>query len=246
MTEKLEFLSAMDYPGRVIIIGLDSAGESVIVVYAITGRSVSSQARQIVVENNHLLVIPTDDAAVKEGNPELLIYPAISISRGIVVSNGKQTNAILAGLHKQRIPADVLSSSLSNWEYEPDSPTFTPRISGCVLSPVEAALGIVRRAEDGSSSREYFPFPLRPGTGKLITTYSGKNIDPLPSFIGPPAECVLDWATAEDTAEAVYAALAGKDRGDFRVAVACVFASDLEKDNHTLFIINRHERILNG
>ena len=243
MTQELEFLSAMEYPGRVIIIGSDPAGENAVVVYAITGRSSSSQARKIIVENNHLLVIPTDEAVVKEGNPDLLIYPAISISGGIVVSNGKQTGDILAGLHSQRIPLEILRAALSRWDYEPDPPAFTPRISGCLNASGEAALSIIRRDEDGSSHRDYFDCSLRPGFGKIITTYAGTNMDPLPSFSGVPVDCVLKRDSAGEMAEAVYTALGAKEKTrDFRVAVACVFVKDLGKNRYTLAIINRHER----
>jgi IMP cyclohydrolase len=243
MIQELEFLSAMEYPGRLIIIGSDPAGENAVVVYAITGRSSSSQARKIIVENNHLLVIPTDETAVKEGNPDLLIYPAISISGGIVVSNGKQTGDILAGFHSQRKPLEILRSALSGWEYEPDAPAFTPRISGCLNASGDAALGIIRRAEDGSSRRDYFEWFLRPGLGKIVTTYAGTDMDPLPSFSGAPVECAMKRETAGEMAESVYTALGAKEiTKDFRVAVACVFVRDLEKNRYTLAIINRHER----
>jgi IMP cyclohydrolase len=243
MKQELEFLSDMEYPGRVIIVGSDPAGENTVVVYAITGRSSSSQARKIIIENNHLLVIPTDEAAVKQGNPDLLVYPAISISGGIVVSNGKQTGDILAGLNSQRKPREILRSALSRWDYEPDPPAFTPRSSGCLSSPGEAALSIIRRAEDGSSRRDYFEWSLKAGRGKIVTTYAGTDMDPLPSFPGSPVDCVLTGETAGEMAETVYAALGAKEKKkDFRVAVACVFVKDLEKNRYTLAIINRHER----
>ena len=243
MSHSLEILSGMEYPGRVIIIGADTAGEHAVVVYAITGRSSSSQARKISVEENRILVVPTDEAAVREGNLDLLVYPAISVSRGIVVSNGKQTGDIVASLHGHVSAVDVLRSSLSSWEFEPDAPTYTPRISGCVLPSGKAALSIIRREKDGSSRREYFDFSLKAGHGKIIATYSGHNRDPLPSFSGAPVDIGLEGKSHGEEAERIYAALAGRDRTkDFRVAVVCFYGSDLENDIYSLSIINRHER----
>lgn len=243
MTRELEFLSLMEYPGRVIIIGADKGGENAVVVYAITGRSPSSQARKIVLENNRMLVIPTEKTVVKGGNPDLLIYPALSISRGIAVSNGKQTADIMASLHSQRKPGEILRSALSKWEYEPDAPSYTPRISGCILPSGAAALCIIRRAEDGSSQRDFFDSPLRAGRGKILATYSGENKDPLPAFSGSPADCFLEWGSAEQTACAVYDALGAAEKNrDFRVAVACVFSRNLKKNRFSQAIINRQER----
>lgn len=247
MRQELKFLSDMEYPGRVIILGSDPSGENSVIVYAITGRSSSSQARKIVFKKNNLLVVPTDDAAVKKGNPDLLIYPAISIEQGAAISNGKQTNDILANLRIQHHPLEILRSALSRWDYESDAPAYTPRISGCVMPSGAAALSIVRRAADANSSRDYFDCPLRPGRGYIVTTYSGKNIDPLPSFSGGPQNCVLKWDSAAETAQAVYDALGTEDKiRDFRVSVACIFAKKLEMNIYSKSIINRNERNESG
>jgi IMP cyclohydrolase len=243
MIKGLELLSGMEYPGRVILIGADPPGKNAVVVYAVTGRSRSSQARKIVAENKHFLVVPTDEAVLKEGNHDLLIYPAICVSKGIVVSNGKQTGDILAGLHSRRKPLDVLRSALSRWDYEPDPPSYTPRICGCLMPSGQAALGIVRRVGDGRTQRDFYDFSIKAGFGKVLTTYAGENREPLPSYAGAPGEIEVNLNSAEEMAEAVYTCLGGKKReGDFRVAVACVFGKDLKKNLFTFSIVNRHER----
>jgi IMP cyclohydrolase len=84
----------MAYPGRVVIIGKTPSGNLPFVVYCITGRSPSSQARRIVFEEARAVVRPTDDELLETGDPELLLYPAIMISQGIAVSNGRQTSSI--------------------------------------------------------------------------------------------------------------------------------------------------------
>lgn len=243
MVEGLEALSSRPYPGRIIIIGKDLLGENVVVIYAITGRSSSSQARKIVFEGNHAWVKPMDEDVVKKGDVNLLVYPAITISGGIVVSNGKQTDDISARLGFSKIPQDVLKNALSSWDYEPDAPAYTPRISGCVLDFNKAALSIIKRAEDGLSVWEFFEFPLISGRGKMITTYAGENQDPLMSFTGEPADVIIPTRTAQETAEIVYSAMKPViPMEDFRVATACVFSRDLESDDFSTAVINRHER----
>jgi IMP cyclohydrolase len=245
MIRGLESLSSREYPGRVVVIGQDSSGVSTVIIYAISGRSPSSQARKLTVEGNAIWVQPTDEETLGKGNRELLVYPAIQFTpQGIAVSNGKQTSDISMALVQSQNPVEVLSASLSTWDYEPDSPIFTPRISGCVLADRKAALGIIRRASDGTSQRKFYDVPLIPGHGKMIATYSGKNEDPLPSFTEEPVEVGIQARRADEMAEAVYDALgpeAGKD--DLRVSVACVFTSDFDTRQEEIYIINRHERI---
>jgi IMP cyclohydrolase len=231
----------MEYPGRVIIIGQDTSGEHNVVVYAVTGRSASSQARKLECRKNVVWTRPTDVKILEQGNPDLLVYPALSMSSRIIVSNGKQTQDIVnqsGGSAKE-----VLDSVLKKWEYEPDAPIFTPRISGCILGPDQAALHIIKRGEDGSPERRSFCIRLCPGTGQFIATYSGENRDPLKPFQGSPPDIQIREKSAQDMAGAVYDSL-GPDRGlnDYRVAVACVFAKKLDMRRYSLFLINREER----
>ncbi len=245
MTQSLECLSSREYPGRIVVIGQDSSGVNTVIIYAITGRSPSSQARKLVVEDDAIWAKPTDEETLKKGNVELLVYPAIQFTpQGIAVSNGNQTSDIGTALTQSQNPVEVLSSSLSAWDYEPDSPVFTPRISGCVLVGRKAALGIIRRGPDGTSQRKFYEIQLTAGRGKMIATYSGKNKDPLPPFTEEPVEIGIQVKRADEMAEAVYDALgpeAGMD--DFRVSVACVFTSDFGIRQNEIYIINRHEKI---
>lgn len=244
MAKGLESLSAKEYPGRVIIIGRDKSGKNEVVIYAITGRSASSQARKLELEDDAIWAKPTDDETLKKANIDLLVYPAILFSRGIAVSNGKQTMDIKACLGQSQNPEEVLTLALHKWNYEPDAPVFTSRISGCVLAQKKAALSIIKRAPDGSSMRSIFEIPLTAGKGKMITTYRGENKDPLPAFQGEPIDIEIKEERADDMAEAVYDALgpeAGKS--DFRISVACVFSSNLSLDEYEIYIINKYERM---
>ena len=224
MNKNLENVVEMVYPGRIIIIGKSPAGEDV-VMYAITGRSPSSQARMLLIDEveKKIFVKPTDEEILKTGNPDLLVYPAIICGRGIAVSNGKQTEDVFNCLDADKDPLQVQIESLVNWEYEPDDPNFTPRISGCITSG--AALSVLKRAEDGSVIRNYFKIPMIAGKGKLISTYTGVNQNPLPSFAGEPQDVEIPWTFAEEAVTAFYHALGpAAEEPDFRVTAAVVYS----------------------
>jgi IMP cyclohydrolase len=236
-------LSTLEYPGRLIVMGEVAGGGKAVIVYAITGRSPSSQARKLAHRDGGVWVQPTDEDVLKKGNIDLLVYPALLFGQaGVAVSNGKQTAAIQDALLAEAAPVAVLSQALAAWDYEPDSPIYTPRISGCLVRGT-AGLSIVRRGESGESLRSYFEVPFREGEGRFVSTYAGPNSDPLPAFEGEPRRIGLAGKTARETAEAVYEDLAPATAGkDFRVAVACVFVSLSDPGRIDLHIINRHER----
>ncbi|MFC2168971.1 IMP cyclohydrolase [Acidobacteriota bacterium] len=244
MSKGLENISEKKYPGRVIILGCDMSGENTIVIYIVTGRSASSQARKIEKKNKTLWVIPTDREILESGNVDLLIYPAICFANGVAVSNGKQTTDIKKNLSLDFDEVNILDKALSKWEYEPDAPTYTPRISGCILPGKNAALNIIKRGSDETAIRNTYKISLVNGKGKMIATYEGKNEDPLPSFSGEPLDLGLHEKTAHDMAESVFEALSPQNKhDDYRVAVACAFIEDIQRAKFSLAIINRHERI---
>jgi len=244
MPKDLENLSSKEYPGRIIILGQDSTDKNVVSVYAITGRSPSSQARKLEYEQDAVWVKPTDKELLRKGNIDLLIYPSMfCLSQGIAVSNGKQTVYVMACLGQGESAAEILAFALKKWDYEPDAPAYTPRISGCVLPNKIAALSIIRRAPKGATLRNVYEFPLVPGKGKMIMTYEGKNRDPLPSFTGEPLDVDIKDTSPQDFAENIYKALKPTRGGkDFSVAVACVFAPDIVKKKFDIYIINKVER----
>jgi IMP cyclohydrolase len=236
-------LKTLEYPGRLIIIGAPPGGGKTAIIYAITGRSPSSQARKLVHRDRGIWVQPTDEDVLKKGHVDLLVYPAILIGKpGIAVSNGKQTADVRDHLLAGADPVAVLSRALATWDFEPDAPIFTPRISGC-LAGGAAALSVVRRGPSGETLRNYFEVALRPGEGRLVSTYEGPNADPLPAFEGEPRLVGLGGSTAAETAEMTFRDLAPAAGGrDFRVAVACVFASLARLEDNDVHIINRNER----
>jgi IMP cyclohydrolase len=240
---KKDTLTEITYPGRMIIIGKDTTDQYVITIYAVTGRSPSSQARKFEYSSNQIMVKPTDKQMLNQGDIDLLIYPALKIEKGIAVSNGKHTNDIYKNMKNSSHPVRVLINALEFWDYEPDSPNFTPRISGCVLSGDRAALSVIKRAEDGRSLKNFYEFPLIPGKGKLISTYEGGNREPIPSFEGEPVDIEIHTKNADKTAQYFDHSLEPKqDQPDFRVALVCVFSQPSNFIESKVSIINRHER----
>lgn len=275
----LENIADKEYLGRFIAIGLDKSGLNEIIVYGVTGRSPSSQAREIVIndelEDFAIKTNPTDPEALKKGNEALLIYNCIRAAgpqgeHAFVVSNGAQTDLIhkaYEGMTLQHVPPHSLEALAGAFarpyevglidvtRYEPDEPNYTPRISGIITSE-GAALHIVKQAERGYPEHKIFGVPMIPGKGKLIATYTGENVNPLPSFEGEPLDVELD-DSPEELAENFYEALkpghnvgfpVGSVKPDFRVAVATLFYNREEdlpigKDKaYSYHIINRHER----
>src|SRR5665647_2637888 len=126
-------LASLEYPGRLIVIGAAPAGGRAVIIYAITGRSPSSQARRFVLRDGGIWVEPTDEATLKQGHVDLLVYPAVLFSRaGLAVSNGKQTTDVRDRLAPSAGTGPALAAALASWDFEPDAPIFTPRISGCL------------------------------------------------------------------------------------------------------------------
>ncbi|RLG33533.1 hypothetical protein DRN98_03780, partial [Methanosarcinales archaeon] len=140
---------------------------------------------------------------------------------------------------KEKLPVDVLLNGQLNWDYEPDEPNYTPRISGCITDK-GAALSVIKRAEDGAVIKHYFDIPMIPGKGKLIATYTGVNEKPLPSFAGEPFDVDLAAGSVEDSVEALYKALGPAEGApDFRVVAASMFFNG--KGNVAVKVKNRHD-----
>lgn len=222
MSDALKKVTTLEYPGRIIIMGKTPAGEHM-ALYAITGRSPSSQARKLVIDGKKQVidVVPTDEKTLKTGQVDLLIYSAFMYSKGFIIGNGKQTGGISTAMDTSLPAVEVLARGQRDWEFEHDEPNCTPRISGCITT--NTALSIIKSAADGTSVRRYFEIPMIAGVGHMISTYTGENTNPLPSFRGEPVEVGLPFTTTQNAADTLYEALApAEGKPDFRVAAAAV------------------------
>lgn len=239
----LEALTQMEYPGRVIIVGKNLFRENII-IYGLSGRSTSSQARRLKPsdDRNSVFIEVTDQEQLSKGDPALLVYDAVIHDREsglVVVSNGVQTNLIAdtissyrkttgANMPLQNILPTAFAEShqmrtkdgreIDITSFEPDEPNFTPRISAVVQEKRDnAMLSINKRGKDGKLVRCFYDVNLEKGKGYMIATYNGENVAkgvPIPSFVGEPREVEL-VELYPDTVSYVYEAL-----GQFRVGVA--------------------------
>lgn len=179
------------------------------------------------------------DATVKkEGNPELLEYPAVQVfENGVVVANGRQIEKISE--LQNRDARKQLSYLLSEEAYEPDE-FRTPRITGCIIrgkNGIDGAIHIVRSATDGIDHASW-TVPFETGTGRFISTYIGEDVRPTPSFRGEPVPVSLNFGSAKKAAKAVFDALTPpKGEMDYRVGVIAVYMNENERPE--IAIVNR-------
>lgn len=178
------------YPGRGLVVGRASKGDTWAIVYWIMGRSANSRNRRFVVQGTVLRTEPVDLSQVRD--PSLVIYeamlewPALPSGRAYIVSNGDQTRTIYETLRS----GGTFEDALSTREREPDAPNYTPRISALLdlRQPSALALSILKANPanpDWTDRFTYHPASPPPGLGYGLTTYSGDG-SPLPSFVGDP------------------------------------------------------------
>ncbi len=179
------------YPGRGIVIGLSPDAGRLMQVYWIMGRSENSRNRVFVEEDGQVRTKAFDESKVTD--PSLIIYyPVRNLGRRHVVSNGDQTDTVVAAFRAGR----TFEEALSTREFEPDKPNYTPRITGSIdlddrrclyrLSILKAAGG-----DPAFCQRHFFHYARAiPGIGHCLHTYAGDG-NPLPSFIGEPYPVTL-------------------------------------------------------
>lgn len=178
-----EELKQNSYPGRGIILGRSEDGKCAVLIYFIMGRSENSRNR-IFVETDDGIRIEAFDSS-KMTDPSLIIYHPVRIYNGhIIVTNGDQTETI-----KDNMLADnSFHSSLLKREFEPDSPNYTPRISGLIRPDASYELSIIKSLDGDPSCccRQFFAYDApKAGLGHFIHTYQSDG-NPLPSFEGEP------------------------------------------------------------
>jgi len=187
-----EMLKSNPYPGRSIAIGVSADGLRAIIVYFIMGRSENSRNRIFVEQGDEVVILPYDEEKVED--PSLIIYSPVKVYKArskqfTIVTNGDQTETI----YKALLQEQGFEEALKARSFEPDAPNYTPRISGMFSLSYEGEhqyiLSILKSADPAGSAciREFFHYPLIPGTGHFISTYVTDG-SPLPSFEGEPAQ----------------------------------------------------------
>lgn len=180
-----ERLRGNDYVGRGIILGKSADGKSAVSAYFIMGRSENSRNRIFVQKDTSLYTEPFDVSKVSD--PSLIIYRALaSFENKLIVTNGDQTDTVYDGLKRGKSFEEALDSRC----FEPDSPNFTPRISGMITfsdKDFSYKMSILKSIDEkGSDCARYcFSYPSICGLGHFIHTYAHGG-EPLPTFCGEP------------------------------------------------------------
>lgn len=261
MVPGLELLADKEYLGRMIIMGVDPSEKYDVVTYALSGRSPPSMARRLIPEGDGIKIEVTDPEQLKKGDPALLVYNVIlnankELTPGLVVSNGAQTDLVydtwthggrecmtLSGVFETafRNPcvktykkADGEQVDIDIASFEPDSPNFTPRITGIVRAGYDPVLAILRKIDMGDVPElELHRVRVNPGYGKFLSTYTGQNVPKgvkIPSFTGAPWTVAIPQESPEQLATALFDVLGPKTGpqyvspgDDFRVSVVAAF-----------------------
>ena len=212
-------LESNPYPGRGIVLGRSADNRFAVAAYFIMGRSENSRNR---------IFVPTEDGIRTQAHdpskltdPSLIIYhPVRQAGRGLVVTNGDQTDTVRDYL----LEGKTFAQALHTREFEPDAPNYTPRVSGLLSPDGSFQLSILKSADGdpGCCCRYFYHYdrPL-PGEGRFIHTYMGDG-DPLPSFQGEPERVILDAPGAEELADRMWAALNGENKVSLFVRYAAL------------------------
>ena len=180
-----ELIEGNSYVGRGIVIGKTEDAKKSCVAYFIMGRSANSRNRVFVKKDGAVFTEPYDLSKVED--PSLIIYAALREHENkLVVTNGDQTDTIVDFLKNG---GDFISS-LNTRKFEPDSPNFTPRISGMLTyenGDFSYMMSILKSADKlGSACSRYtFSYPSLAGVGHFIHTYVCDG-NPIPTFVGEP------------------------------------------------------------
>lgn len=173
------------YVGRGIVLGKTPDGKKAVSAYFIMGRSVNSRNRVFAYRDGNIITKAFDESKLTD--PSLIIYNAVrNIDNKLIVTNGDQTDTIYDFIKEGKGFADALNTR----EFEPDSPNWTPRISGMIKfenGDFSYRMSILKSAdaEGTACNRYYFSYPSLPGLGHFIHTYVTDG-DPIPTFQGEP------------------------------------------------------------
>ena len=190
-----DYLAAKEYPGRGIILGKSEDNRAVF-AYFIMGRSTNSRNRVFEVSNDDIRTKAFDESLLSD--PSLIIYsPVRVLGKKIIVTNGDPTDTIYEYLKDKKTFEDALYTRT----FEPDTPNFTPRISGLIdiESGLKLKLSILKSDEGDESQALRFFYNYdnpKPGEGFLIHTYK-ENSDPLKNFEGEPIKVSLKGSIDE-------------------------------------------------
>ncbi len=226
-----QLLQDNPYPGRGIVLGKTADGRQSVAAYFIMGRSVNSRNRIFVEEPDGIRTEAYDPS--KLSDPSLIIYhPVRQMGRGLIVTNGDQTDTILSFLERG-LP---MEQALRTREFEPDGPNWTPRISGLLSPDGSYKLSILKSADAQGSAcvRETFEYPGQAGVGHFLHTYVTDG-NPIPTFQGEPERVAIS-GDIETFTQALWESL----NNDNKVSLFVRY-TDLETNAYIQRIVNKNQ-----
>ena len=185
-----ELIRDNPYVGRGIVVGKSADGKNAVAAYFIMGRSANSRNRVFAERNGAVYTEPFDASKVED--PRLIIYAAVrEYVNNLIVTNGDQTDTIVAGLAAGR----SFEATLESRCFEPDAPNFTPRISAMLTFGADDftyRMSILKSIDAAGSdcARYSFAYPARAGLGHFIHTYVTDG-NPIPTFQGEPERVAI-------------------------------------------------------
>ncbi len=228
-----ELLSNNTYPGRGIIIGKSEDGKKAVTAYFIMGRSENSRNRVFIEQGDEVIIHPFDASKVED--PSLIIYSPIRVyENNLIVTNGDQTDTVFDGLKSGM----SFEEALTQREFEPDAPNFTPRISGMITfdeNDFTYKMNILKSADaQGTACNRYnYAYNALSGLGHFIHTYVCDG-NPIPTFQGEP-ERVFIPSDIDEFTEAIWSTLNEQNKISLYVRFV-----DLETGNAENRMINKN------
>ena len=226
-----EKLANNAYPGRGIVLGITPDGQKAVSAYFIMGRSVNSRNRVFIQEPDGIRTEAHDPALMKD--PHLIIYhPVREIGKGLIVTNGDQTDTIWEYLAK----GESWEAALRKRQFEDDGPNWTPRISGLQAGDGSYKMSILKAADaEGSAcARFFYEYPPIAGLGHFIHTYVCDGNPVIPTFQGEP-ERVSIPADIDDFTEELWENLDENNKISLFVRYTDIATGDYEQR-----MINKH------
>ena len=228
-----QLLREHPYPGRGIVLGRSADNRKAVIAYFIMGRSENSRNRIFEATEDGIRTRAYDES--KMTDPSLIIYhPVRMVGRGVVVTNGYQTDTIRDCL----LRGITFNEALRTRCFEPDPPNYTPRISGLLAPDGSFKLSILKSADGNPDCNLRFFYeydaPLA-GEGRFIHTYQ-KNADPLPSFEGEPRRVAITAHDAKTLAGEIWSSLNEENKVSLYVCYR-----DLSTERMDTVILNKHQ-----
>ncbi len=183
-----EKLQGNTYPGRGIVLGVTPDGKQAVAAYFIMGRSVNSRNRVFITEPDGIRTEAHDPSLMKD--PHLIIYhPVRQAGRGLIVTNGDQTDTIWEYLAR----GESWEAALRTRLFEDDGPNWTPRISGLLSQEGSYKMSILKAAdpEGKACARFFWEYPAEAGLGHFLHTYVCDGNPVIPTFQGEPERVAM-------------------------------------------------------